>query len=113
MKPDKIPPAPAHLSPAARQHWADILATWQFSPVELLALRGALESWDLAGRFRAELDDAETLSVETGAGMVRQHPAVKGFLDASREARLAFASLKLEMPEEGRWMTIAGSRGVA
>jgi phage terminase small subunit len=96
----KPPEPPAHLSPAACELWRSLLAGWDFHAADVLTLRGALEAWDLAQRARLELAAAHAVTVTAETGVSRQHPALKTFLDASRECRLALASLRLEIPED-------------
>ncbi|CAN5679462.1 hypothetical protein BH23GEM6_BH23GEM6_04410 [soil metagenome] len=93
------PSAPAHLSPAASRHWGAILERWTFDPSALLVLQGAFEAWDLAARARVELASQEIV-VTSSTGVSRQNPAFKAYLEASKEARLAFASLRLELPSD-------------
>lgn len=96
----KPPNAPPHLSPAARREWRAIQERWVFDPSSNLILRGAFEAWDIAQRARVELEAAPSLTIQAGEGMPRQHPALKTFLDATREARMAFQALKLDPPHE-------------
>jgi phage terminase small subunit len=95
----KAPEPPAHLSPAACELWKALVADWEFHGAERLVLKNGLEAGDIAERARRELAALQSLTLETGAGMSRVHPLVKVYLDASKECRMAFQSLKLEAAE--------------
>jgi len=113
MKP-KTPPPPGHLSAASRRDWTAILGQWDLGPAELLTLEGGFEAKDLARRLWREIEAARQLTLETGPAMQRANPLLKAYLDAARESRLAFASLRLDMPEAhpaSKWPTIR--KGVA
>ena len=58
-----------------------------------------LEQYDLYQRARAALAKADAVTVTSGTGVVRQHPAAKIALDALGEARQCFRQLGLEMPD--------------
>ena len=94
------PEPPAHLSAGARDLWRSLLANWDFHAADLLTLRGALEARDLAERAWRELASADAVTVTADSGVSRQHPALKAYLDASKECRLALSSLRLEIPDD-------------
>ena len=98
---DRLPPAPRTLSTASRRVWRDVVSTWVLDPTGLLLLRAGLERWDLYQRARDELATADSVTVVTGDGMTRAHPAAKVANDALREARQCFRQLGLEMPDPG------------
>jgi phage terminase small subunit len=110
VKPTKVPEPPAHLSPTAQALWSTLTEDWTFHAAERSVLRGGLEAMDLAERARRELAEVKSLTLETGAGMSRVNPLVKVFLDASKEARMAFQCLKLEMPDDtaASWRSYVG-----
>lgn len=79
--------------------WRDVTEEWVMGAESLPLLRAALESWDLYQKCRAQVM-SEGATIQTGGGMVRQHPAAKVGNDALTQFRQCFRLLNLEPPTE-------------
>lgn len=84
--------APQHLQPATRSWFAAVLRDYELEPHHVRLLQLAGESWDRCTQAR-ELLDRDGLTVPTGDGGLKAHPAV----GIERDARLAFARLVREL----------------
>lgn len=94
----ELPDPPAHLSERSAGIWREICAAWVIDVDALPILRAALEQLDLYDQARAELD-RDGLTVATGQGMLRAHPAHKISQDALASFRQCFRQLALTPPE--------------
>lgn len=110
--PGSLPPRPpAHLSEASKRTWRAVVCQWEMDPTGLLTLEGALTAWDLYRRARAELAREPSVTLVGGQNVARQQPVIKTMLDALKEARLAFAQLKLTLPESEAELAAKRARG--
>ena len=89
---NRRPKAPAHLRPPTAKWWRGVLEEYQLEPhhVRLLTLAG--EAFDRCTQAR-EAVDADGITVKTGDGGLKAHPAVA----IERDSRLAFARLLREL----------------
>lgn len=86
------PKPPAHLAPATRAWWVDVIVNYELDPhhVKLLTLAG--ESWDRGTQARQALAEAGlTFTDRFGAPHARPEVAIE------RDSRLAFARLLREL----------------
>ncbi len=88
----KTPEPPAHLRPETANWWRSVLDDYQLEPHHLRLLHLACESWDRCQQAREEID-RDGLTIRTGDGGLKAHPAVA----IERDARLAFARLVREL----------------
>ena len=84
--------APAHLTPEAASWWRSVLADYELEDHHVRLLRLACEAWDRCQQAREEID-RDGLTIRTGDGGLKAHPAVA----IERDARLAFARLVREL----------------
>ena len=93
--------APRHLKPATKRWWVSVVTTWELQEHHVRLLTLAAEAWDRSQEARA-LVDKEGLTVPTGGGGAKLHPAVR----VENDCRLSFArlirelDLDLEAPKE-------------
>ena len=92
------PKPPPGLSKRARGIWQSITSDWVLGPEALPILRAGLEQMDLYDLALKQLKK-DGLTVETGTGMLRAHPAAKIGQDALSSFRQCFRQLGLEPPE--------------
>lgn len=84
--PTKPPRAPKHLRKAGRGLWRDVVNDHVLDRTQLVVLAAACEALDRATDAR-ELVDLEGLTVTSGSGAIRAHPAVV----IERDAREQYA----------------------
>jgi P27 family predicted phage terminase small subunit len=96
-------PAPEHLSPAMRDWWRDITTTFVLESHHLKVLQVCAEAWDRLQQARQVLAE-EGLTIETGTGSRKQHPAVAIERDARAQFLVALRQLDLdvEMPKQDK-----------
>ena len=109
----KRPKAPAHLKPDTANWWVSVHLDYQLEPHHTRLLTLAGESWDRCQQAR-EAVDMDGITVKTGDGGIKAHPAI----GIERDARLAFARLVRELdldvdpPASGRRPpSLASNRG--
>ena len=83
---------PPHLSPSARQWWANVTETYVLEPHHLRLLQLACESWDRVQQAREQLA-TDGLTISGREGGIRPHPCVS----IERDAKLGFARLVREL----------------
>ena len=86
------PEPPAHLRPETADWWRAVLADYELEGHHLRLLQSAAETWDRLQQAR-EMIDRDGLTIATGDGGLKAHPAVA----IERDARLAFARLVREL----------------
>ena len=86
------PDPPAHLKPETAEWWRSVLTDYELEDHHVRLLRLACESWDRCQQAREEID-RDGLTIKTGDGGLKAHPAVA----IERDARLAFARLVREL----------------
>jgi len=91
-KPDAIPSAPRHLSPAMKRWWRDVVSTFELESHDQRLLQSACEAWDRGQEARA-LIERDGLVVATANGGMKRHPAVA----IEHECRIGFARLLREL----------------
>ena len=83
---------PAHLAPETADWWCAVLGDYELEAHHLRLLRLACEAWDRCQQAR-EILDRDGLTVPTGDGGLKAHPAI----GIERDARTAFARLLREL----------------
>lgn len=83
---------PAHLAPETAAWWNAVLGDYDLEAHHLRLLRLACEAWDRCQQAR-EILDRDGLTVPTGEGGLKAHPAI----GIERDARTAFARLLREL----------------
>jgi len=83
---------PAHLDPETACWWRAVLGDYELEAHHLRLLRLACEAWDRCQQAR-EILDRDGLTVPTGDGGLKAHPAI----GIERDARTAFARLLREL----------------
>ena len=86
------PAPPTHLTPESAQWWRSVLADYELEEHHVRLLHLACEAWDRGQQAREEID-RDGLTIRTGDGGLKAHPAVA----IERDARLAFARLVREL----------------
>lgn len=88
---------PKHLSREAASWWRSVVGDYDLEPHHLKLLQAACETWDRLQQARLDIAAHGSLSVKTGDGGLKLHPAVT----VERDARLAFARLVRELDLDG------------
>ena len=86
------PSPPPHLRPETADWWRSVLADYDLEDHHARLLHLACEAWDRCQQAREEID-RDGLTIRTGDGGLKAHPAVA----IERDARLAFARLVREL----------------
>ena len=86
------PEPPDHLRPQTADWWRSVLTDYDLEDHHVRLLHLACESWDRFQQAREEID-RDGLTIKTGDGGMKAHPAVA----IERDARLAFARLVREL----------------
>ena len=86
------PDPPAHLRLETADWWRTVLADYELEQHHVRLLHLACEAWD-RGQQAREAMDRDGLTIGTGDGGLKAHPAVA----IERDARLAFARLVREL----------------
>jgi P27 family predicted phage terminase small subunit len=81
MSTNTLPVAPSHLTKAARDLWAELVAEYELEPVELATLTLALEAFDTAGTARRKMKREGQIILDR-FGQPKTHPAVTIHRDA-------------------------------
>jgi P27 family predicted phage terminase small subunit len=98
-----IPKPPRHLSPRARKAWpmlSEILDQQMgiLTAADAIALEAVAENYAKLLEARATLRQHGSLTVESGSGMLRPHPAVAMAADADRRLRAWLNSVSRQPP---------------
>jgi len=86
------PRAPAHLQEETRRWWRQVMADYVLESHHIKLLTAAAEAWDRLQQAR-EAIDREGITIPTGGGGLKAHPAVA----IERDSRLAYARLLREL----------------
>ena len=98
IRPQEIPAAPDHLSPAARSWWDAIALEYVLDSRSAVILEAALEHWDRYREAKALLDGEGIVVTNPDSGHVHAHPAHGIARDAIREFRQLWRTLGLAEP---------------
>src|SRR6516165_7976316 len=88
-------PAPEHLSAEMQSWWDQILATYVLESHHLRVLQVCCESWDRLQQARRILAE-EGLTIPTGTGSRKAHPAIAIERDAKSQFIAALRTLDLD-----------------
>jgi P27 family predicted phage terminase small subunit len=111
LKKSTIKP-PAHLSPASKKWFLNVLADFDLEESDIKLLTLACESWDRATLARETIAEAG-LTYTDRLGNIRKHPAVS----IAEAATIAFARLVRELsisdsePSESRPPNLRSNKG--
>ena len=86
------PEPPDHLRVPTADWWRSVLIDYDLEEHHVRLLHLACESWDRCQQAREQID-RDGLTIQTGDGGLKAHPAVA----IERDARLAFARLVREL----------------
>ena len=86
------PEPPDHLRPQTADWWRSVLLDYDLEEHHVRLLHLACGSWDRCQQAREQID-RDGLTIATGDGGLKAHPAVA----IERDARLAFARLVREL----------------
>ena len=86
------PEPPPHLAPETADWWRGVVDDFELEGHHLRLLRLACEAWDRTQQAR-ELLDRDGLTIATGDGGLKAHPAVA----VERDARMAFTRVLREL----------------
>src|SRR5688572_26321777 len=86
------PKAPAHLQPATKKWWRQVVADFGFDDHHFRLLQLACEAWDAAQQARAAIArEGQTYTDRFGA------PRLRPEVNIERDARIGFARLVREL----------------
>lgn len=100
MTADKLPPAPAYLSPSSARLWDDAVERWQWTPADLELLAGGLRHLDIHGKAMDTVEAEGLTLANPKSGHRRPHPALAVATAALRAYRQVLSHLDMELPGE-------------
>ncbi|RXH34384.1 hypothetical protein XH99_01070 [Bradyrhizobium nanningense] len=99
-----MPPPPAHLEPATKVWWVQILTDFPIEQHQLQTLQAAGESWDRSQQAREALAK-HGLTYVDGKGMVRARPEVA----IERDSRISYLRCMRELEFDNVEPPVTGS----
>jgi P27 family predicted phage terminase small subunit len=91
-----LPPAPRHLSPAAKKWWKRVLSTWDLDDSALLVLQAGLEAFDRMVEAQAIVKEHGLVTPDR-FGQMKVCPAVLIERDTRSAMLAAFKQLHLDL----------------